>query len=130
MIINEDADTAPAMEDDNRITALGRFLRKHYLDELPQFFNVWWGDMSLIGPRPHMINDNIKYEELIEHYDYRHKAKPGITGLAQVLGYVGETTNIQRMKDRVQLDIFYIRHWSLFMDIKIFFRTFLRVMGL
>ena len=130
MIINEEADTSAATVDDNRITRLGKFLRNHFLDELPQFFNVWWGDMSLIGPRPHMIHDNIKYEELIEYYDYRHKAKPGITGLAQVLGYVGEITNIQRMKDRVQLDIYYIRHWSLKIDARIFFRTFLRVLGL
>ena len=77
-----------------------------------------------------MIHDNIKYEELIEYYDYRHKAKPGITGLAQVLGYVGEITNIHRMRDRVQLDIYYIRHWSLKTDARIFFRTFLRVLGL
>jgi len=130
MIINEDADTSAATVDDNRITQLGKFLRNHFLDELPQFFNVWLGDMSLIGPRPHMIHDNIKYEELIEYYDYRHRAKPGITGLAQVLGYVGEITSIQRMKDRVQLDIFYIRHWSLKMDTRIFLRTFPRFWGL
>jgi len=130
MIVNEEADISPATVDDIRITRLGKFLRNHFLDELPQFFNVWWGDMSLIGPRPHMIHDNIKYEELIEYYDYRHKAKPGITGLAQVLGYVGEITNINRMRDRVQLDIYYIRHWSLKTDARIFFRTFLRVLGL
>lgn len=130
MITNEEADTAAATVGDNRITRFGKFLRNHYLDELPQFFNVWWGDMSLIGPRPHMLYDNIKYEELIEYYDYRHKAKPGITGLAQVMGYVGEITNIQRMKDRVQLDIFYIRHWSLKMDTRIFLHTFSRIIGL
>jgi putative colanic acid biosynthesis UDP-glucose lipid carrier transferase len=82
--------------------------------------------MSIIGPRPHMISDNSKYEELIEYYDYRHKVKPGITGLSQVLGYVGETSDIQRMKDRVLLDLFYVRHWSLLLDVKIFWYTILR----
>jgi lipopolysaccharide/colanic/teichoic acid biosynthesis glycosyltransferase len=118
MIENDDADTLQAAANDDRITRLGRFLRHHYLDELPQFFNVWVGDMSLIGPRPHMISDNNKYEELIEFYDYRHRVKPGISGLSQVMGYVGETRHIQAMKDRVQLDIFYVRHWSA-LDLKI-----------
>jgi len=126
MIENDDADLLQAMPGDKRITRLGKFLRNHYLDELPQFFNVWLGDMSIIGPRPHMISDNSKYEELIEYYDYRHKVKPGITGLSQVLGYVGETSDIQRMKDRVLLDLFYVRHWSLLLDVKIFWHTILR----
>jgi len=123
MIENEDADILQATADDERITKLGRFLRNHYIDELPQFFNVLLGDMSFIGPRPHMVSDNNKYEDLIEHYDYRHKVKPGITGLSQAMGYVGETRNIQAMKDRVQLDIFYVRHWSLPLDLKILWHT-------
>lgn len=127
MIENEDADCLPACADDERITKLGRFLRNHYIDELPQFFNVLVGDMSFIGPRPHMISDNNKYEELIEFYDYRHKVKPGITGLSQVMGYVGETRNIQAMKDRVQLDIFYVRHWSLWLDMKILWHTLRKI---
>jgi len=127
MIENEDADLLQATADDERITKLGRFLRNHYLDELPQFFNVLAGDMSFIGPRPHMVNDNHKYEELIEFYDYRHKVKPGITGLSQAMGYVGETRNIQAMKDRVQLDIFYVRHWSLRLDIKILWHTLRKI---
>jgi len=129
MIENEDADLLQATTDDERITKFGRFLRDHYLDELPQFFNVLLGDMSFIGPRPHMINDNNKYEELIEFYDYRHKVKPGITGLSQAMGYVGETRNLQAMRDRVQLDIFYVRHWSLLLDLKILWHTFRKVAG-
>ncbi|TMI90311.1 MAG: hypothetical protein E6H08_15155 [Bacteroidetes bacterium] len=129
MIQNEYADVLPATIDDERITRIGRFLRHHYLDELPQFFNVLVGDMSFIGPRPHMVSDNNKYEELIEFYDYRHKVKPGITGLSQAMGYVGEIRNIQAMKDRVQLDLFYIRHWSLLLDLKIFWYTFRRIAG-
>jgi putative colanic acid biosynthesis UDP-glucose lipid carrier transferase len=129
MIENDDADTLPATADDERITKLGRFLRNHYLDELPQFFNVWMGDMSLIGPRPHMVSDNSKYEQLIEFYDYRHKVKPGITGLSQAMGYVGEIRNIQAMKDRVHLDIFYVRHWSFGVDLKILWHTLTKVFG-
>jgi putative colanic acid biosynthesis UDP-glucose lipid carrier transferase len=129
MIENEDADLLQATANDERITRVGRFLRNHYLDELPQFFNVLAGDMSFIGPRPHMISDNNKYEELIEFYDYRHKVKPGITGLSQAMGYVGETRNTQAMRDRVQLDIFYVRHWSLRLDLKILWTTTIRIAG-
>ena len=123
MIVNSEADFQPATLHDPRITRVGKFLRNHYLDELPQLLNVWWGDMSLIGPRPHMIYDNQKYAELIEYYDHRHKVKPGLTGLAQVLGYVGEISNIQFMRDRVQLDLYYVRHWNLFLDLKIILHT-------
>ena len=129
MIENEEADLLQASADDERITKFGRFLRNHYLDELPQFFNVLFGDMSFIGPRPHMVSDNNKYEELIEFYDYRHKVKPGITGLSQAMGYVGETRNIQAMRDRVQLDIFYVRHWTLRLDLKILWNTICKIAG-
>ena len=129
MIENEDADMLQATANDERITKLGRFLRNHYLDELPQFFNVLVGDMSFIGPRPHMVSDNNKYEGLIEFYDYRHKVKPGITGLSQAMGYVGETRNIQAMRDRVQLDIFYVRHWTLRLDLKIVWNTIRKMAG-
>ena len=130
MIENEEADVLQATAEDERITKLGNFLRNHYLDELPQFFNVFVGDMSLIGPRPHMVNDNNKYEALIEFYDYRHKVKPGITGLSQAMGYVGETRNLQAMRDRIQLDIFYVRHWSLLLDLKIFWNTIRKTSGI
>jgi lipopolysaccharide/colanic/teichoic acid biosynthesis glycosyltransferase len=129
MIENDDADLLPATNNDERITKLGRFLRNHFIDELPQFFNVLAGDMSFIGPRPHMVSDNNKYEEIIEFYNYRHKVKPGITGLSQAMGYVGETRNIQAMKDRVHLDIFYVRHWSLRLDMKILWHTLRRIAG-
>ena len=130
MIVNAEADRLPACDDDKRITPLGRFLRTHYLDELPQFFNVLWGDMSIIGPRPHMISDNMKYEELLDYYSYRYKVKPGITGLAQVLGCVGSTEDIEKMRDRISLDIFYIRHWSAILDTKIIYRTARKIAGL
>jgi len=123
MIVNEDADILPAEKDDPRITRFGKFLRNHYLDELPQFFNVLWGDMSVIGPRPHMVSDNINYDGLIKNYAYRHKVKPGITGLAQVLGFVGPVDDQQKLEARVNIDIFYVRHWSPKLDRVIFYRT-------
>jgi putative colanic acid biosynthesis UDP-glucose lipid carrier transferase len=126
MVVNADADILPARRNDKRITSVGHFLRDHYIDELPQFFNVLMGDMSVIGPRPHMVNDNLKYRKQIDHYERRHKGKPGITGLAQVLGYVGATENIQEIKDRIGLDIFYLRHWSIKLDMKIIWRTILK----
>lgn len=130
MYVNTDADILPAEKNDPRITLIGRFLRNSYLDELPQFLNVLWGDMSVIGPRPHMVSDNLKFDELIKNYNYRHKVKPGITGLAQVLGYVGAVEDTEEMKARVNMDIFYARHWSLKFDIVILFRTILKTLGI
>ena len=129
MIINYEADVKAAEENDERITRLGKFLRNNYLDELPQFFNVLWGDMSVIGPRPHMVSDNLRYNELVNYYSYRHKVKPGITGLAQVMGYVGSTADILKMQDRVNMDVFYVRHWSLKLDIAILYRTIRKILG-
>jgi putative colanic acid biosynthesis UDP-glucose lipid carrier transferase len=130
MHVNDDADILPARKDDSRINGVGSFLRNHYLDELPQFLNVLWGDMSVIGPRPHMVSDNIKFDELIKNYSYRHKVKPGITGLAQVLGYVGTIDDVQKMKARVNMDIFYARHWSPRFDVVILFRTVFKTLGI
>jgi len=130
MYKNSDADILPAGKNDKRITAVGRFLRNHYLDELPQFLNVLWGDMSIIGPRPHMVSDNLKFDDLIKNYDFRHKVKPGITGLAQIMGYLGPTENLQEMEARVNLDIYYARHWSARLDSIILFRTILKPLGL
>lgn len=130
MIVNPQADLKAAAANDERITRVGKYLRCYHLDELPQFFNVLSGDMSVVGPRPHMISDDLKYEEQIRHYDFRRRIKPGITGLAQVLGYSGAADDIQKMKNRVQLDFFYIRHWSLKLDCLIVLRTAWKASGI
>jgi putative colanic acid biosynthesis UDP-glucose lipid carrier transferase len=127
---NADADTLPAGKNDNRITGMGRFLRHYHLDELPQFFNVLWGDMSIIGPRPHMVSDNLKFDELIKYYAYRHKVKPGITGLAQMMGYHGHVDDLRKMETRVNMDIFYARHWSPKLDLIILYRTIRKTLGI
>ena len=129
MQVSNLADLLPSA-DNNRITKFGRFLRVHHIDELPQFFNVITGDMSVIGPRPQMIHENIKYERLVNWYSLRHKIKPGITGLAQVMGYSGSTTNIDQMKSRVYLDLIYMKNWSLLLDIKIMLKTAKKLIGL
>jgi len=118
-------DIKQATQDDQRITKIGAFLRKTSLDELPQFFNVLMGDMSVVGPRPHMISHTEQYSRKIERFMARHFVKPGITGLAQAKGYRGETRELNMMKNRVRLDKFYIENWSLLLDIKILFLTFL-----
>ncbi len=108
-----------ATQHDPRITRIGQFLRRSSLDELPQFLNVLLGDMSVVGPRPHALPHNELYKDLIETYMLRHRVKPGITGWAQVNGYRGETDTIDKMAKRVQFDLHYIQHWSLWMDIRI-----------
>ncbi len=112
-----------ATKNDQRVTRLGAMLRRTSLDELPQLFNVLEGSMSLVGPRPHATAHNEQYRSLIEGYMLRHKVKPGITGLAQVMGYRGETETLDKMAGRVRFDHQYIREWSLWMDLKILFRT-------
>jgi putative colanic acid biosynthesis UDP-glucose lipid carrier transferase len=116
-----------ASRDDDRITPLGRILRKTSLDELPQLFNVIGGSMSLVGPRPHASAHNEQYRSLIDGYMLRHKVKPGITGLAQVNGWRGETETLEKMERRVEFDHRYIREWSLAMDMKILIKTALVV---
>ena len=108
---------------DNRVTPLGRFLRKTSLDELPQFINVLQGRMSVVGPRPHSLKHNREYVKLIPRYALRHKVKPGITGLAQISGFRGETDTLDKMEGRVKQDIYYLENWSLWMDLKIIFMT-------
>jgi putative colanic acid biosysnthesis UDP-glucose lipid carrier transferase len=112
-----------ATRDDDRVTAVGRFLRRTSLDELPQLFNVIEGSMSLVGPRPHAQAHNEQYRSLIDGYMLRHKVKPGITGLAQVSGYRGETETLEKMEQRVACDHQYIREWSFWMDLRILVKT-------
>jgi putative colanic acid biosynthesis UDP-glucose lipid carrier transferase len=113
-----------ATKDDPRITRIGAILRKTSLDELPQLFNVIDGSMSLVGPRPHANAHNEHYRKLIRGYMLRHKVKPGITGLAQVKGFRGETETLDKMQKRIEFDHKYIQHWSLWMDVKILLQTF------
>lgn len=108
---------------DSRITKVGYFLRRTSLDEFPQFFNVLKGDMSIVGPRPHMINQDIYYSEIIQKYNLRNYVKPGITGLAQVSGYRGEINNDKDMENRINTDIYYVSNWSLIIDIQIIYKT-------
>lgn len=123
MKVNKDSDTKQAVRGDSRITKIGSFLRKTSLDEFPQFFNVFRGDMSLVGPRPHMLKHTEEYSKLIDKYMVRHFIKPGITGWAQVNGYRGETKTLQQMEKRVEYDVWYIEHWNVFLDIKIILLT-------
>jgi putative colanic acid biosynthesis UDP-glucose lipid carrier transferase len=116
-----------ATKGDPRITPFGAFLRKSSLDELPQLFNVLQGNMSMVGPRPHASAHNEQYRRLIRGYMLRHKVKPGITGLAQVEGFRGETDTLDKMEKRVELDHRYIREWSIWLDVKILLKTFLVV---
>src|SRR5690606_11613964 len=108
---------------DPRITRLGAFLRRTSLDELPQFYNVLQGRMSIVGPRPHALSHNEYYKDQVESYMQRHKVKPGITGWAQVNGYRGETDTLEKMEKRVEYDLWYINNWSLALDIKIIVMT-------
>ena len=118
-----DADTKQAVLDDDRVFPFGKFLRKSSIDELPQFINVFRGDMSVVGPRPHMLHHTDIYSELIGDYMIRHLAKPGITGWAQVNGCRGETKELSEMKERVEKDIWYIEHWSVELDVSIILKT-------
>ena len=123
MHLNREQDTLQATENDPRIFPFGAFLRKTYMDELPQFFNVLRGDMSIIGPRPHMLYHTQLYSKLIDKYMVRHFYKPGITGYAQVTGFCGETHELWQMEERVRRDIWYIEHWSVGLDLWIAYRT-------
>jgi putative colanic acid biosynthesis UDP-glucose lipid carrier transferase len=105
------------------VTKVGAFLRRTSLDELPQFFNVLIGGMSIVGPRPHAVAHNEQYRNLIDGYMLRHKVKPGITGWAQINGWRGETDTLDKMQKRVEYDLEYIRDWSVWLDIKIIFLT-------
>ena len=124
MTLSSDSDSKQATLGDARITKIGAFLRKTSLDEFPQFINVFLGDMSIVGPRPHMLLHTKEYSELINKYMVRQLVKPGITGVAQIRGYRGETKQLEDMEGRVRFDVWYIENWSLSLDINIIFKLY------
>jgi len=128
MIVHEEAagHITQAQRGDERITVFGALMRRTSLDELPQLFNVLIGDMSMVGPRPHAIAHNHLYCQKIDGYMLRHKVKPGITGWAQVNGWRGETDTLEKMETRIEYDLWYIEHWSLWLDMKILLLTLVR----
>jgi putative colanic acid biosynthesis UDP-glucose lipid carrier transferase len=123
MRVNSDADSVQCTSDDPRKTKVGDFLRRTSLDELPQFINVFLGDMSVVGPRPHMLAHTEQYKRLIDRYMLRHMVKPGITGWAQVCGFRGNTDELWKMEGRVRYDVWYVEHWSFMLDLKIILKT-------
>lgn len=123
MVMNNEADKKQATENDQRITKVGKYLRRSNLDEFPQFLNVLLGDMSIVGPRPHMHADCISFSAIIPGYKFRNLVKPGITGVAQVKGYHGRVITTECIFRRYQWDAFYIRNANLFLDLRIIMRT-------
>ncbi|HHO8640587.1 TPA: exopolysaccharide biosynthesis polyprenyl glycosylphosphotransferase, partial [Klebsiella pneumoniae] len=123
VVMENDTEVKQATKDDVRVTNVGKFLRRTSLDELPQFFNVLFGEMSIVGPRPHAVSHNEQYRSLIEGYMLRHKVKPGITGWAQINGWRGETDTLDKMEKRIEFDLEYIRSWSVWLDLKIIVMT-------
>jgi putative colanic acid biosynthesis UDP-glucose lipid carrier transferase len=123
MVLNDEADSRQATKNDLRITKIGAFMRRNSIDELPQFINVLVGDMSVVGPRPHMLQHTAAYAALIDQFMVRHFVLPGITGWAQIKGFRGETSDHKAMRERVEADIWYLENWSLFLDLKILFLT-------
>ena len=129
MVVNLQADSKWADDNDERLTKIGKFLRLSALDEMPQFLNVFLGEMSVVGPRPHPINLNKEYETKITMFNKRHRFKPGITGLAQTKGFTGFIHGVNSMRVRVKMDIFYFKKWSLFLDFKIVLMTVLNMVS-
>ncbi len=127
MTTTSDADFKMATKNDSRLTRIGKFMRKTSIDELPQFFNVLMGDMSVVGPRPHMELHTLSYEVSVDKYLVRHFVKPGITGLAQIKGYRGEIIKKSDIYNRTRLDIFYVEKWSLWLDIHIIYKTIFNI---
>jgi putative colanic acid biosynthesis UDP-glucose lipid carrier transferase len=128
MTPNKDAHLHQATKGDQRITKIGQLLRKTSIDELPQFFNVLFGDMSVVGPRPHMVSHTNMYAKRVDKFMVRHFVKPGITGLAQIKGFRGEIETDKDIINRVKYDIFYVENWSILLDIKIVVQTFLNAL--
>ncbi|MCE2613633.1 undecaprenyl-phosphate glucose phosphotransferase [Flavobacteriaceae bacterium D16] len=127
MAMNKDADQQQASKNDMRVTKIGKFIRATSIDELPQFYNVLFGNMSVVGPRPHMLKHTDEYASKVDKYMLRHFVKPGITGLAQVKGYRGEIQRKSDILNRIKLDIFYIENWSFLLDLKIIVQTILNI---
>ncbi len=123
MYVNDEADTTQVSINDKRITAIGKFLRISHLDETPQFFNVFLGEMSIVGPRPHMIYHTNYYSEVIPYYNLRLEVKPGMTGMAQIKDYIGEINGERELRKRIQWDIYYMKHRSLLLDLQILITT-------
>ena len=123
MRVNKESNEKQATKNDSRVTKLGAFLRKSNLDEMPQFFNVFMGDMSIVGPRPHMLKHTDDYSKLLNKYMVRHFLKPGITGWAQIHGYRGEIKHMQDISNRVEYDLWYLENWSLWLDTRIILMT-------
>lgn len=129
MRMNKEADSKQATKNDPRVTKVGAFLRKSNLDEMPQFFNVFMGQMSVVGPRPHPLRLNDQYRDIIDKYMVRHFVRPGITGWAQVSGFRGETRTPELMERRVELDVWYLENWSFLLDLKIVVKTVTNMLG-
>jgi putative colanic acid biosynthesis UDP-glucose lipid carrier transferase len=127
MRVNNESDSKQATKNDSRVTRLGAFLRKTSIDEFPQFFNVFRGEMSLVGPRPHMLKHTSEYAKIVDHYMIRQMLKPGITGWAQVNGLRGEISNPIQIQQRVASDLWYLEHWSIWLDLRIMFLTVFKV---
>ena len=127
MYINNDSEIKGTLKNDERITPFGKILRKTRIDELPQFINVFIGQMSVVGPRPHMLKHTEEYSKLIDEFLVRQFVKPGITGWAQTTGYIDETRKLQEMKDKVKKDVWYIENWTIFLDLKIIALTILNI---
>ena len=127
MKVNDEADSKQATADDPRKTRFGNFLRRSNLDELPQFINVFKGEMSIVGPRPHMLAHTETYARLIDKYMVRHFIKPGVTGWAQTHGFRGETKELSQMEGRIKADIWYMEHWTIFLDLYIIYKTIANV---
>ena len=126
MILNDKADIIQVSKADERITKIGKIMRQTSMDELPQFLNVLLGDMSVVGPRPHMLSHTEMYARKVDKFMVRHFVKPGITGLAQVSGFRGEIETDKDIIGRVKFDIYYIENWSLFLDLKIIIKTIIK----
>lgn len=129
MGVNNSSDALQAGRNDMRVTKIGKFIRRTSIDELPQFYNVLFGHMSVVGPRPHMLKHTDEYANKIDKYMLRHFVKPGITGLAQVRGYRGEIEKDSDIQNRIRFDIFYVENWSFFMDLKIIVQTVLNAIS-